>query len=480
MGTPSLVAFRRSAVASGLLTAADFDRAEDSLRMAGESLPLATTRQVAEALIAAGLLNRWQASQLMNGRTRFRLGPYRVLDSIGQGGMGQVFKAEHLWMGRIVAIKVLPREKCTDDALERFSREIRTQARLDHPNLVRALDAGHDGNVYYLVTEYVPGADLRRLVRRQGKLSLGSAAHVVSQAAKGLAYAHAQGILHRDVKPGNVLVTPSGDAKLSDLGLVDTIVAGEASDFYRGKIVGTADYLCPEQVTLSHPLTAASDVYSLGCTLYYAVTGKVPFPGGTPREKAKAHCDAMPLDPRRINPELDDAFVDVLASLMEKDPRRRVATADEVIERLAPWAAGGWQSPALPAHRTPPPRGWDREAMNPLALEPTLVDVEPSDDSASQEVEAIDWLENDESQHSHVDSPSQLSQSTHPMASADEATLPLDLRPHLRLRPGLRQRAASVGRRLRDVPWVTVFLVAAGVAGGLVAIGTLVAAVAMR
>lgn len=476
MSTPTLVDFRRSAVASGLLSAAEFDRAEDSLRMAGESIPLATTKQVAEALIAAGLLNRWQASQLMAGRTRFRLGPYRVLDSIGQGGMGQVFKAEHIWMGRIVAIKVLPREKCTDDALERFSREIRTQARLDHPNLVRALDAGHDGNVYYLVTEYVPGADLRRLVRKQGKLAAHSAAHVVSQAARGLAYAHAQGLLHRDVKPGNVLVTPSGDAKLSDLGLVDTLVAGEASDFYRGKIVGTADYLCPEQVTLAHPLTAASDVYSLGCTLYYAVTGKVPFPGGAPRDKARAHCDAMPLDPRRINTDLEDGFVDVLAAMMEKDPQRRIASAKEVVDRLAPWASAGWQPGPLPAHRTPPPGGW---VESNLPLEPTV--VEPlEEDSSSRELEPIDWLHGDESQHSHIDSPSQLSQPTHPMSAASEATLPLDLAPRFRARPRLRQRAARVGRRLRRVPWMTVFLATAGIAGGLVALGTVIAAAAMR
>ena len=170
-----------------------------------------------------GLLNAWQAKQLLDGRTKFTLGPYRIIDSIGQGGMGQVFKAEHPLMGRIVAVKVLPRDKSTPEAIANFTREIQALAKLDHASLVRALDAGHDGNVHYLVTEYVPGTDLRKLVRRDGPLGMETAAHIISQVAEGLQHAHRQGLIHRDVKPGNVLVTPEGEAKLSDLGLAGPI-----------------------------------------------------------------------------------------------------------------------------------------------------------------------------------------------------------------------------------------------------------------
>ena len=165
------------------------------------------------------LLNPWQAKQLLDGRTKFTLGPYLMVDSLGLGGMGHVFKARHAESGQIVAVKVLPRAKSTPEAVAGFLREIEAIERLNHPKLVAALDAGVDGNVHYLVTEYVPGKDLRRLVREGGPLGMAEAASIISQVAEGLEYAHGQGFVHRDVKPGNVLVSPDGQAKLSDLGL---------------------------------------------------------------------------------------------------------------------------------------------------------------------------------------------------------------------------------------------------------------------
>ncbi|MCP4817092.1 MAG: serine/threonine protein kinase, partial [Planctomycetaceae bacterium] len=225
---------------------------------------------------------------LVTGRTKFNLGPYIITDWIGQGGMGQVFKAVHEVMGRESAVKVLPLTKSTPYAIDNFQREIRTQAQLDHPNLVRAYDAGHDGNVHYLVTEYVPGTDLRKLVRSQGALSMPQAASIIVQAAQGLDHAHQRGLIHRDIKPGNILVTPEGTAKVSDLGLSGFIHRTD-DDPRAGKIVGTADYLSPEQIHSPNKVTSVADIYSLGCTLYYAVTGKVPFPGGKTREKAQRH-----------------------------------------------------------------------------------------------------------------------------------------------------------------------------------------------
>jgi serine/threonine protein kinase len=315
--------------------------------------------RLAAALVELGVLTSYQADQLRGGRTKLNLGPYTITDFIGQGGMGQVFKAEHTVMGRECAIKVLPLSKSTPEAIESFTREIRTQAQLDHPNLVRAHDAGHDGNVHYLVTEYVPGTDLRRLVRGRGPLTMQHGANVIVQAALGLDYAHQRGLIHRDVKPGNILVTPDGMAKVSDLGLSGFIHEAD-QDPRKGKIVGTADYLSPEQIQNPQEITLVSDIYSLGCTLYYAISGKVPFPGGTTRDKAQRHLEETPWHPRRFNPDVSEEFVEVIADMMEKDPKARIQTATEVASRLEPWARDSsplqyqqltkspWMPPPLP------------------------------------------------------------------------------------------------------------------------------------
>jgi serine/threonine protein kinase len=342
--------FERCALLSGLLTQAQLDEGRAALSASGPAAAAAGAsegRMLADRLVEMGTLNPWQAKQLLDGHTKFTLGPYRVVDSLGSGGMGQVFKAEHGLLDRVVAIKVLPLSKATPESRANFTREIRAQARLDHVNLVRALDADEDNNVYYLVTEYVPGCDLRKLVRRNGPLSMQDAASIISQVAAGLQHAHQQGLIHRDVKPGNVLVTPDGQAKLSDLGLAGPLAGSDQSDPRHGKIVGTADYLSPDHIKAPWEPTPAWDIYSLGCTLYYAVTGKVPFPHGTTADKARAHCELLPLDPRRLNPTLEAPFVETLAEMMAKDPADRTQSAAEVIQRLTPWT--GSPRPISPA-----------------------------------------------------------------------------------------------------------------------------------
>jgi len=344
-----LTDFQRCVLASRLLTRQELEEALAALGAPGRSAPeasetedqleLPTDEQLAQKLVEMGRLNLWQSRQLLEGRTRFNLGPYRIVDYLGRGGMGRVFKGYHEVSGEVAAIKVLPKEKSTPEAVRNFRREIQLQARLNHPNLVRALDAGYDGNVYYMVSEYVPGTNLRRLVRRHGPLSMEAAASIISQVAAGLDHAHQQGLVHRDVKPANVLVTPDGHAKLSDLGLAGPLTP-DPDDSRLGKIVGTADYLSPDLIKSPWDPKPAWDIYSLGCTLYYAVTAKVPFPQGTAQDKARAHCQLRPLDPRRLNPSLSAAFVDVLADMMAKDPAERIATAEEVIRRLAPWTLG--------------------------------------------------------------------------------------------------------------------------------------------
>lgn len=311
---------------------------------------------VAAKLTEQGIISEYQADQLNAGRTKLNLGPYIITDWIGQGGMGQVFKAVHEMMGRESAVKVLPLSKATPDSIANFRREIRMQANLDHPNLVRAYDAGEDGNVHYLVVEFVPGTDLRRLVRSKGKLSIQQASTIVMNSALGLEYAHQRDLVHRDVKPGNILVTPDGTAKVSDLGLAGFL--DDPDDPRHGKTVGTADYLSPEQIQTPQNITKVTDIYSLGCTLYYAVTGKVPYPGGTARSKARRHMEETPWHPRRFNDEISDEFVDLIADMMEKDPEIRIQSCEEVAQRLSAWASDEGlliDNPASPSRWTPEP-----------------------------------------------------------------------------------------------------------------------------
>lgn len=328
--------FQRSALASGLVGQHELAEAMSLLREGGDAPEAVSDDRLARKLIELGRLNSWQAARLREGRTSFTLGPYRIIGKIGEGTLGQVYQAEHSVMGRLVALKVLPPKHSTPAVIAAFTEVIRTHAQLDHAHLVRAYDAGHDRNAHFLVTEYVPGSDLRQMVRRQKhrRLDMQTAADIVCQAAEGLAYIHKRGLVHRDLKPTNLLVSSEGHAKVSDLGLAGCFDAADRSEADEPRVIGSADYLAPEQFSgPAHP-QPASDIYALGCTLYYAVTGKVPFPGGTPLEKAQAHCERLPLHPRRLNPDLCDAFVEVIADMMAKDPRERVPSAEAVIERL--------------------------------------------------------------------------------------------------------------------------------------------------
>ncbi len=363
--------FRTAAKSSELISAGQWDYCLRLLRhrvatAERESAVVDEDRMLRTILIEQGALTEYQADKLAEGLTKFTLGPYVITDWIGQGGMGQVFKSVHRVMGRECAIKVLPLSRMTTETIDGFIREIRLQGKLDCSYLVRAYDAGRDKNVHYLVTEYVPGMDLRRLVKSRGPLSPEQAASIVMQAALGLQYAHQQGMVHRDVKPGNILVTPDGLAKVSDVGL-----AGFTSNLFddprAGKIVGTADYLSPEQIQTPLEVNAVSDVYSLGCTLYYSVCGKVPFPGGDTKSKIRRHLTATPLHPRNFASDISEEFVEIIADMMEKDPKKRTQTCAEVAARLEPWAVdvaqlahprmmrGPWMAPPPPLLDGEPP-----------------------------------------------------------------------------------------------------------------------------
>ena len=427
MGDTRTSRFADSALLSGLVTQNQIDQASASLSLGAAATSVEIDDEAFSAhLVEAGILTAYQAEQLRAGRTKLTLGPYVITDWLGQGGMGQVFKATHQMMGREVAIKVLPQGKSSPDAIASFTREIRTQAQLDDPHLVRAYDAGHDGNVYFLVTEYVPGTDLRRLVRSEGRLTMHQAASIVMQAALGLDHAHQLGLIHRDIKPGNILVTPEGQAKLSDLGLAG-FLSDRDDDPRAGKIVGTADYLAPEQVRFPGEVSPVSDIYSLGCTLYYAVTAKVPFPGGRTRDKVRRHLEETPWHPRRFNPELSEEFVDVIADTMEKEPQRRVQTAAEVAARLEPWAGESCHVPTHGLNRSP----WHAPPL-PTGYHDTAEELSEAELSSNNS-------------DSRVDSASQVSESTHPMSSAGQDTGVI--RPHAAPQPPPLPRDKTRGSR---------------------------------
>lgn len=336
--------FRTVALASGLLSEQQLAALESELRRSPQAGlettdPDAWDRALAKLAARKKSLTSFQARQLLLGRRRFTLGQYRILDEIGRGGMGQVFKAEHPMMGRVVAVKVLPRAKSTPDTEAAFQREIRVLGRLDHDNLVRALDAGHDGNVYYLVTEYVAGLDLRRQISKYGPLDEPRAAMVIAQAARALAYAHDQGLVHRDVKPGNLLVTRDGRVKLLDLGLAGSVF--EAESMRLGRCVGTMDYMAPEQIRDPDNVGPSADIYSLGCTLYFAVTGRLPFPGGDRKDKARRQLEEKPADVRTLASGVSLPFARVIEAMMEKSPKDRIDSALEVIGLLRPWIPAG-------------------------------------------------------------------------------------------------------------------------------------------
>ncbi len=334
--------FRDTVLASGLVDEDQLVAAESATGIempgagdAGATDSEAWDQAVAERLVGDKILTKFQARELLAGRRRFRLGQYTVFDELARGGMGQVFRAEHAMMGREVAVKVLPRAKSTPESEAAFRREMRMLGRLDHENLVRAFDAGYDAMVYYLVTEYVPGLDLKRQVLKHGPLDEPLAASVISQAARGLAYAHDRGLVHRDVKPGNIMVLPDGRAKVLDLGLAGSQLEEESSRL--GRVVGTMDYIAPEQIRTPDDVGPSADIYALGCTLYFAVTGQVPFPGGTRREKMQRHLTDTPIPVNQLAPRLSAGFCRVIDEMMAKDPAKRIHSAAGVVERLERW-----------------------------------------------------------------------------------------------------------------------------------------------
>jgi serine/threonine protein kinase len=302
-------------------------------------------RPVAARLVRDGLLTRFQAQQLLLGRHRGFLigGKYKLLDVLGKGGMGKVFLCEHVRLRRKVALKVLPSKHLNSPgALARFEREGQAIASLNHPNIVRVHDIDQEKRHHFLVMEFVDGVSLQYLVGRRGPLTISQAAHYISQAAQGLQHAHQIGWVHRDIKPGNILLDREGTVKILDMGLARCF--SDQSDHLTSKfngqaVLGTADYVAPEQALNCHDADIRSDLYSLGATLFFLLTGSPPFNKGTVAHRLLCHqMQALPAI-EKLRPEVPPELFAVVARMMAKDRSQRYQTPAEVVEALAPWTA---------------------------------------------------------------------------------------------------------------------------------------------
>ncbi|HEY7157677.1 MAG TPA: protein kinase [Gemmataceae bacterium] len=267
---------------------------------------------------------------------------YHILEMLGEGGMGIVYKARHRLMDRVVALKV-PNRRLLDRPgfTERFYREARAAARLVHPNIVLAHDAEQAGDLPFLVMEYVPGTSLDRIIAQRGPLPVNEACDCVRQAALGLQHAHEHGMIHRDIKPANLLQTPAGQIKVLDFGLAQ--LARQENDYELtetppGVMLGTPDYSAPEQSRDARTADARADVYSLGCTLYFLLTGQPPFPGGTMVEKILAHQDRTPPSVARFRDDVPISLTGIVARMLAKAPADRPQSAAAVARLLVPFA----------------------------------------------------------------------------------------------------------------------------------------------
>jgi serine/threonine protein kinase len=341
---------------SGLFTPEQVVALSAELRALEDDDPSALMRH----LIQRDWLTLYQLRKVVHGKAaELHLGPYVVTDKLGEGGMGKVYRAVHVRSGRGVAVKVVRSALLSNPIVQkRYQREIDTARALDHPNVVRVYgnDVAPDGRCF-LAMEFVDGIDLARLVREHGVLRPQEAAEYVRQAALGLHHAHEKGIVHRDIKPSNIVVsgerhlpgsTEPAVAKLLDMGLVREVGfdASNGEDLTRaGTVVGTPDYMAPEQAKNSSTVDRRADLYGLGCTFYYLLTGRPPFPDGTAIEKILKHQVDPPPPLQAVRPDVSEELAQVVSKLMAKRPDDRFQSARELADALAPLARYGRGGP---------------------------------------------------------------------------------------------------------------------------------------
>jgi eukaryotic-like serine/threonine-protein kinase len=359
---PKASRFYQAALQSGLIDEAGLDECYAQIP-AEKQTPDAIDRRLARSTISSGRLTLWQAQQILGGRSSgFKIDKYVLLDLLGRGGMGRVYLARDLRLNRLVALKVLSQERMNNPrAIARFHREAKVGAQLQHENLVRVYDEGEANGVRYLVMEYIEGKNVGQLIGELGQIPWPTSARLGRQIALGLDHARLKELIHRDVNPCNVLVTQDGSAKLTDLGLA--IDLNEQDNVTReGATVGTFDYVSPEQARHSRSVDTRADIYSLGCTLYHMIAGRVPFPVVSLPEKLYAHQLHDPEPLTELAPGIPDGLSEVVLKMMRKLPEDRYQTPLEVAQALEPFAiATGWTStPATSPSTSPSGSGINR------------------------------------------------------------------------------------------------------------------------
>jgi serine/threonine-protein kinase len=309
---------------------------------------ISDTDFVAGRLVEARLITRWQADRLLEGRYKgFFLGKYKLLGHLGTGGMSRVYLAEHVLMQRRVAIKVLPKDRVEDSSyLARFHREAQAAASLDHRNIVRAYDIDNVGDLHYIVMEYVEGRDLQQIVKDSGPLDYVVAAEYIRQAAEGLEHAHQSGLIHRDVKPANLLVDRKNVVKILDLGLARFIDEQKASltVAFDENVLGTADYLAPEQALDSHRVDGRADIYGLGCSMFFLLTGHPPFVGGTLAQRLMMHQKQPPPSILLDRPDAPPDLIEICLKMIAKKPGERYQSAADAAKDLTAWLVARGQA----------------------------------------------------------------------------------------------------------------------------------------
>ena len=332
--------FTKSLATSGLMTAEEVDSFIEGLPP--DKKP-EDGKTLAQALVHRGKLTKFQAQAIFQGKTKgLIMGDYVVLDRIGQGGMGQVYKARHKVLERIVALKTLHSEATKqEEAVKRFQREVKVAARLSHGNIVAAYDAGESQSVHYLVMEYVEGSDLYSHVKNHGRLPLRTALDYTLQAARGLEYAHSENVIHRDIKPPNLVLDAEGTVKILDMGIArlnETIgpydPTAQESLTGTGEAMGTVDYMPPEQAIDAKTVDARADIYSLGCTLFYFLTGHSVYGGDTPLQRLLAHRDAEIPSLRAERPDVPEQLDAAFQKMVAKKPEDRYGSMTQVIAEL--------------------------------------------------------------------------------------------------------------------------------------------------
>jgi serine/threonine-protein kinase len=333
LNSPFLIAVRKS----GLLTPDDLIGAITEAKI---NPATAAPLQVAAVLVRKKLLTKFQAMQLLSGRTQgFVMGQYKILDGIRQDRVGMVFAAEDSETRQRVVVKVLPSDRVSDPTiLKAFMAEVRSAAKVNHPGIARVLDIGYWQGTHFVVSEYVPGPTLDKVVAEKGPLAPHAAAQLIAQAAVGLYAAHQRGLVHRDVKPGNLVVLPDRRVKLIDLGLTHMLENPWARVTKR---ISTKEYaeeiahIAPEQAW-GCEIDARSDVYGLGSTFYYLLTGQVPFPGLAPEMMAERQIRGVPA-PSELRPGVPSEIDAIVRKMGAKDPHERYPSAREVVAAMQPW-----------------------------------------------------------------------------------------------------------------------------------------------